>query len=236
MHADTELLLRRDTALMDRVSGDRHRHELERILEEERPERPLQRADELGALRYLSPSLRGNDWLAERFERTRRANAESTRDGVLYLTLLAWRLDQGEIDSFISRLNFGREAARALRDIPSLKKTLFALGTEAMAPSHIYRLLERHNARTILAAALATESELVRQRLALYLSNLRFVETSLSGEDLKRLGVPQGRKLGSMLRALRDARLDGDVTDRSGEQDLVRRWLDQSGRRGHRLG
>ena len=76
----------------------------------------------------------------------------------------------------------------------------------------------------------------VQQRLALYLSNLRFAETSLSGEDLKRLGVPEGRKLGSMLRALRDARLDGDVTDRRGEQKLVRTWLEQPKSGGHHVG
>jgi len=66
--------------------------------------------------------------------------------------------------------------------------------------------------------------------LALYLSNLRFVAPSLDGDDLKRMGVPPGKKLGWLLQALRDARLDGKVTTKKGERDLVRQWLIQSKR------
>jgi hypothetical protein len=59
---------------------------------------------------------------------------------------------------------------------------------------------------------------------------LRFVTSSLNGDDLKRMGVPQGRRLGLLLQNLKDARLDGKVTARKGEQDLVRQWLIESKR------
>ena len=230
LEPDTESLLRRDVGMMDRVSGDRLRHELEHILKEDHPEKALYRAQELGALQQLLPSLEGNGWLAECYERARQASPDSRPESVLYLALLAWRLDEEQLKAFIQRLRFGREEARTLLDIPGLKKALPALEDQELLSSQICRLLERHRLQAILAAALAMDSEQVRQQLALYLSNLRFVAPSLDGDDLKRMGVPPGKKLGWLLQALKDARLDGKVTTRKGEQALVRQWLIQSKR------
>jgi len=117
-----------------------------------------------------------------------------------------------------------------LRDIPSLKKALTDLEAQELLSSDICRLLKRHYPQTILAAALAAASEHARRQLALYLSNLRFVTSSLDGDDLKRMGVPPGKNLGKLLQALKDARLDGKVTTRKGEQELVRQWLIESKR------
>ncbi len=44
----------------------------------------------------------------------------------------------------------------------------------------------------------------------------------LRGEDLLALGVPRGPRVGAVLRAIRDARLQGRVRTRSGEEALVR--------------
>jgi tRNA nucleotidyltransferase (CCA-adding enzyme) len=230
LEPDTEGLLRRDVGMMDRVSGDRLRHELERILKEDYPEKAFHRAKELGALQQLLPSLEGNSWLAGHFEKARKASPDSKPESTIYLALLVWRLDKEQLDDFLERLKFGRVKARVLRDIPSLKKALTDLEAQELLPSESCRLLQRHYPQTILAAALATASEHARRQLALYLSNMRFVAPSLDGDDLKRMGVPPGKKLGWLLQALKDARLDGKVTTRKGEQELVHQWLIESKR------
>ncbi len=227
---DTTTQLRRDSAMMVRVSGDRLRHELERILEEDYPEKVFYRAERLGVLRHLHLALEGNGWLGERFDMAREASGSAKPDINLYLALLAWRLDDEALKSFIERLKFGREAARALRDIPRLKQALHALAAAELMPSGVYHILEHHRPETIQAAVLVTDSALVRQRLELYLSSLRFVVLSLSGNDLKKMGVAQGKKMGTMLRALKEARLNGEVTTREDERKLVRRWLNRGKR------
>jgi hypothetical protein len=47
----------------------------------------------------------------------------------------------------------------------------------------------------------------------------------LGGEALLGLGVGRGPELSAVLNALRDARLDGEIHDRSGEIDYVKTWL-----------
>ena len=230
LDAETERLARRDLEFMDRVSGDRLRHELERILREDEPERALRRAGELGALARLSKDLEGDAWLVTKFQAARRLPADSGEKDAVYLPLLAWRLAEVQLVAFLERLRFGGEAAAALRDIPSMRTNLAALEAEKLLPSDICRLLQRHRLATVMAAVVAADSGIVRDRLTLYLSSLRFVTPSLNGDDLKRMGVPPGRKMGSLLRALRDAKLDGGVTSREMEERFVRHWIAESKR------
>jgi hypothetical protein len=48
----------------------------------------------------------------------------------------------------------------------------------------------------------------------------------MDGEDLKKLGVKPGPRLGSMLERLREAKLDGQVITREDEEALVRRLME----------
>jgi len=225
LEPNTEHLLRRDLSRMATVSGDRLRHEIERILLESRPERALNRALELGALQQILPSREGGASIAQRFEQARSASPASAPAMPVYLALLAWTLDKGAIDAFIKRLGFGRDAARVLRDIPALRDALLLLEADDLLPGDICRALDRHHLEAILAASAAVDHPLVRDRLALYLSDLRFVKPVLDGEELKRIGVSEGSKIGCMLRALRDARLNGTATTVEEERALVRQWM-----------
>ncbi|GAH60002.1 unnamed protein product [marine sediment metagenome] len=58
LEKNTLKLLKRDIPMLDTISGDRIRYELECIFKEERPEKVLRRAEELGVLPKLHPSLR----------------------------------------------------------------------------------------------------------------------------------------------------------------------------------
>jgi tRNA nucleotidyltransferase (CCA-adding enzyme) len=68
---------------------------------------------------------------------------------------------------------------------------------------------------------------LVRERLNLHLTRWRHVRTSLDGDALQKLGVPSGPRLGEILRALHDAKLDGKIKSQDDETELVKRWLSQ---------
>ena len=104
MEPATLKLLKRDIAMLDTISGDRIRHELELVLKEELPEKVLRRADELGVLAKLHPSLKGDGWLAEKFAQARELSLPDSPPVALYLSLLAYRLTADEIEQLISYL------------------------------------------------------------------------------------------------------------------------------------
>ena len=114
---DTLLLLKRDVKQSKTVGGFRLRHELELVLKEQEPEKILARADELGALRELHPSLKADKWLADKFQVARQSDRATTG---FYLGLLTYRLTDDEILQITKFLRFTAEQARAIHEIREL--------------------------------------------------------------------------------------------------------------------
>jgi tRNA nucleotidyltransferase (CCA-adding enzyme) len=224
LEAETEKLLRRDVPMLNTISGDRIRHELELILKEDEPERALRRAEELGALHQMYPSLKCNNWLSQKFDQARKI-CRPIPPPHLYLCLLIYNLTEKENEEFISRLNFPKRIAEAMRHTLQLKARLQSIANPKMKPSDIYQSLRSYTATAIQANALASESQVISQNLQLYLSKLRYIKPLLNGEDLKRMGIPAGPQIGEILNTLHKARLNGEVRTRKEEEKLVSSWL-----------
>ncbi|MBM3118855.1 MAG: CCA tRNA nucleotidyltransferase [Chloroflexi bacterium] len=221
LETETERLLRRDVAMLDTISGDRLRHELELILKEDQPEKMLRRADELEVLSKIHPAIKGNGWLGKMFAKARQVD-KRTSPLSLYLCLLIYNLTEKENEELISRLNFPKRLAQAMRHTLQLKAHLHNLANPKLKPSDIYQSLHGYAAPAIQANALASESPIVSQNLRLYLTKLRYVKPLLNGEDLKRMGVSEGPRLGEILNALHRAKLNGEVRTRKDEERFVR--------------
>jgi tRNA nucleotidyltransferase (CCA-adding enzyme) len=73
-----------------------------------------------------------------------------------------------------------------------------------------------------LLLALCPEGK-VHQRVQRYLTAWRHIRPDLTGDDLKRLGVPQGPQIGRLLARVLAAKLDGEAPTREAEEALVRR-------------
>jgi len=222
--------------LLKRVSGDRIRHELEQIFGEAEPERALCRLDELSVLAYIQPGLRCDEWLWARCRALREDLKPETWDlraedtPFLYLALLAYRLGDGELQELLARLAMPRDDVEDLRLVHDLKGTLAQLG-RARQPSDVYRLLEPYPARVLAVAWIATDRRRLRERLLRYQMEYRLVETELTGDDLKAMGLKPGPLFGRLLEALRDARLDGKVSTREDEEALLKKLLEKETRR-----
>ena len=227
LEENTEKLLRQHKSMLDTISGDRIKHEVELILEEEKPERILHRAEELGVLQALHPSLKGDGWLAERFRHARQLAPSPF--SFIYLSLLLYHLTEEELERFIARLNIVGGLALILRHTMRLKADFPALAVPDLPRSGVYRLLRQYTQEAITACVLACDSPAVRSRLDLYLTDLRYVKLFLDGEDLKQMGLAPGPRLGKMLGALLEAKLDNKVSTREEEEALVRQWLAAKG-------
>ena len=223
LEAETEKLLRRDVPMLDTISGDRIRHELELILKEDEPERALRRAEELGVLRQLHPSLKGNSWLSQKFDQARKLY-KPTPLPHLYLCLFIYNMTEKEGEEFIYHLNFPKSLAETMRHTLQLKAQLHSLANPKMKSSDIYQSLRSYTTQAIQANALVSESPITSQHLHLYLAKLRYVKTLLNGDDLKRMGVPTGPQIGEILSALQQARLNGEVRTRKEEEKFVHSW------------
>jgi len=220
LEPQTALLLKHNIPMLDTISGDRIRHELELIFREKQPEQTLNRLTELGALQRINTSLKGNGWITEKFEKARALNKPSQLSS-LYLCLLIYHLHTEENEHLINRLNISTKLAQALRDTLRLQSKLCLLDKPRIRHSEIYYLLHKYSLLAIQTNAIASESGAACSNLELFLTRLRYVKTILNGEDLIKLGISAGPELGKILQILLEARLNGLVRTRAQEVKLA---------------
>lgn len=235
---------------MSALSGDRLRHELARIFEEERPELALGRAACLGILAGIHPSLTRTqpverladagptfpthgDSQAGRGQPLSTDPDDAAVRSLVYLAALAYPLSTGEAEGLIHRLNMPNSWAEVVRDTIALKEREPQLSVPTLRGSLLVRLVEELAEPAVLAVSRVTDSPLVARHLARYLGELRHLSPTLDGRDLLALGVPLGPRVGQLLRELRDARLDGQINTEEEERRLVQESLARGGQPGN---
>ncbi len=225
----TEELIADALDLLDRVSAERVRHELELILAEAEPERTLCRLQGLGVLRKLHPSLICDAWFSARAGELR-TTLDAVRSALsaapppmaiaaeatprLYLALLLFNLTPDATTEVLNRLHL-RKAYRDLAlEVRNLAARLDALKSNTARPSDITVVLAESSDEARLVLRVACDDWLVRQRLDTYQRRWQHVQPLLDGDDLRRMGLPPGRIYRQILEQLRAARLDGEVSSR----------------------
>jgi len=221
IESTTLKLLKRDIAMLATISGDRIRHELELILKEAVPEKALRRADELGVLAELHPSLKADDWLPSVFSRAR-MRLSGSPPPPLYMALLAYHLTCDEIGQLISYLSMPKSYSRVLEDTIAIKEKTGELSVHGLAPSRIYTLLHGYSSTALTANSLVLDSTTAAEHIELYHNVLMNVHTALTGDDLKSLGIPEGPRIKEILQRLREAKLDGKVSSKGEEEEMVK--------------
>ncbi len=209
--------------LMDSVSGDRWLHEVERILDEAEPGLVLLRAAELGLMSGLHPSLAKDGDIRALVD-----CGEVPQDPDEWLAGLFSPLTSAEGEELIQRLRLSGPRATLARDTIDLRNIEETAGELAERPSELYRILRPFAPQAIAARMKLTGDLSVRRALSRYLNELRFVRSSLTGDDLLEMGVPQGPLVGEILTQLRDARMDGRLLSREDERALARCLLAHS--------
>ncbi|HEU5321469.1 MAG TPA: hypothetical protein VFX28_11740, partial [Methylomirabilota bacterium] len=211
------------------LSAQRVAAELERLLAEDRPEAVLRRLGRAGVLRLLDPRYRFTRAAEARLARLADTLRWTAHAGLaappLELAGLALVADQPRAvaAAALARLALSGEplarTLRALDEAPELCARLAA----ARARSGAARLLRGRSATELAWARLAGTGE-AAACVEWFAGPGRRTAPSLRGDDVLALGVARGPDVTRVLAALRDARVDGKITDRQGEIDYVRRW------------
>ena len=212
---------------MDGVSGDRWRHELERILEEHYPGPPLSRASELGLLAGIHPSLAkaSSGGLRKLSPLTGESRLPIEPEADDWLAALFSPLTFPEAESVIQGLRLSGRRAVLARDTIAVRESEPEIRAASQRLSELSGLLSGLEPASVTAWAKLTDDSSVAAALRRYADELRHVRPCLSGETLLEMGVPQGPLVGAILAGLRDARLDGLVNSKDEEAALAQEWL-----------
>lgn len=224
-------LLTEARALLDRVSGERIRHELDHIFDESKYWLMLQRLYELELLAALHPELTVDTWLEERLERVMSAQPEpfwrlSTlpKGYGLYrvLAYAVWlmRLPEPMIVEILERLVYPRQLSDQIQYASSLWRML--PGLVGKRPSQIAAELDSAPSLALFAVYQAVDPGPERNVLVDYASKWRDVSANTTGHDLRKRGLPPGPQYNRILAALREAWLDGHIRSEFEEDELLK--------------
>jgi tRNA nucleotidyltransferase (CCA-adding enzyme) len=222
-------LLREAISLIDRVSGDRIRHELDHILDEPRAIQMLARLEELKLLQAIHPGLQYNEWIGERIaalkqiepepewglgevdvkERPHHVVAKMPLARALAYTIWLLRLPEGLARQALGRLKIPRNLADMILDAGLLWRDLPAL--VSLPVSQVVARLEDLPLLAIYANYLATGQEAQRAILWKYVSQWRQIQPTVTGDTLLMLGLPPGPRYREILSELRAGWLDGII-------------------------
>ncbi len=214
--------------VFERLSPERLRREVQRILGEKRLVRAVHLLHDFKLLTVLHPALRPTRTTYTRVERAEEAlgwyrllyRDDDIEAWVVALGVLAEKLDEPSREALLERLRPGRRAATLLREVP--ERVHHVIGKLArrrsLRPSRVHDVCHEQPAEALLLAMSVTGREEVRRSIALYLSRLRDVRADIDGEDLLRAGVPEGPSIATALAAALAAKLDGKAP---GKQDQL---------------
>ncbi len=229
----TQELLLNAMPLLDRVSGDRIRHELEQIFEESNLPQIMARLEELKLLAAIHPALAWDDWLEGRFQEARAFNAPEywrLEAGLepLLLIYVSWlfRLSNGEARSVCERLKFPAAVQRVLMEANRLGTRLPSVAKQGV-PSEIVAVLDELREQTLGAAWMAFgNDEASREAVDRYLREWRFVQSTTDGNTLRAMGLSPGPAYRRILCDLRAAWLDGQIGSDREERQLLERYIE----------
>ena len=235
--------------LVNRVTPARIRHELDRIFQEEAPEKALARLDELGVLAAIHPRLATDGALAGRCVALRarlaagRPSLAESGEAIerLYWGLLVYGLlpeeavdesdeDEGAsgiVEELTETLKLRGETRRLMLRLSHLKAYREDLADPDLRPSRAVEILDRSPVAARLLFALAEENSTIDAHLARFEAEWQHVRPSITGNELRGLGIRPGPAYGRILRRLRAALLDGEIAGEAEERRLAVELVEQ---------
>jgi tRNA nucleotidyltransferase (CCA-adding enzyme) len=202
---------------LDAISGDRVRHELERLLAETDPGRAWAATAKLGVLEATAEGWRAGTGVRRSLGRLVRARAappwpgaEAAEEAAGFRLLLVGTRRPLR-SRIVARLGLRGAPAREIEaDGRSLAAEPRALGSPRSDGSLDARLDGASDAR--LLALWCSSSAAVARRVARYAARLRPIQSELDGHSARALGL-RGPDVGAFLRAARRRQLDRRPTD-----------------------
>jgi tRNA nucleotidyltransferase (CCA-adding enzyme) len=227
--SETLRLIPEARALIDKLSAQRIRHELDLILEEPEAGPILGRLAELDLLKPVHPALGFDDSASRRLAHVPGQPSFDSPDfspGNLRWMLWLMSSSKKEIESVNKRLHFTSSLMRSLLAASKLFADLPSY--EDLGPSQCVERLDGIPLSAVYAVSRAAPGK-PKEKLEKYLGEWRHVKPHTTGHDLKKLGIPPGPKYQKVLRELRRAWLDGKLHSVHDEERLLENLLEDSG-------
>ena len=238
IEARTLELMKQALPLLERISGDRIRHELDHVLIDPKVTSILARLNELELLKAIHPQLTWDAWVETCLAKLQnhlpaeawglggsaQNNHNHVRQEVAYL-IWALRLTHPEINSLADRLKLSAGLRRVLLSAHTLWEDLPKLIDLPISRKVTY--LDEIPPLARYGIYLACGDDRQAEMLLNYTTRWRHTQSTINGETLRQRGLPPGPEYKQILEKIRAAWLDGEIHTNAQEAELLEMLLEE---------
>ncbi len=224
--------------VIQRLSGKRVATELKHIMKEPEAAAIIERLNELGILRAISPSLQADRKVIERIKRVKEVlvwydllyRPEQPEGWLVGLSALFSKLTTEQRKEITERLGFQGEKrsfliygpVEAARLWKKLTSAVTEDGRQQLKNSDIYALLSHYTLEVqLLTMAWEQDSDIPKQIISSYITKLLKIRPEITGHELKEMGFEPGPLFRTILDRLNQARLNGEARSREDELRII---------------
>jgi tRNA nucleotidyltransferase (CCA-adding enzyme) len=231
----TQQLLLAALPMLERISGDRIRHEIDKTLAEENAPLILDRLHDLGILEAIHHDLIWDEWIKNHISNLKLPPPEwdleaelkgLPLDRILAYSLWLVRLPTKRAKNVTKRLRVPSIIAETVQSACQLWADLPSLMDKN--PSIWASRLDKVPAAAIYVVYCACENTNDQRKLSMYITDWRHVSQKTTGHDIKACGLPPGPVYREILTQLRNAWLDGQVITYEDELSLLKHLVDEA--------
>ena len=226
---------------LSKIQGRRIWTELTLILGEEEPEKVLKRLQDLDLLKFIYKDLAFDKEKERLFVQMRTVSkwydllyrGKPCEKVEYYLLGLTDGFKDEDVLGFCEATEMIESLRkRVLDNSKAIKETMlkFLFQLSAMKKSAIYRQLEPLSQEARLFIMAKTRSEEVKKIISNYITYADSLKPSLTGNDLKDMGVHEGPIFKDILESLKEAKIDRGLKTREEEIRFISDYLRETGR------
>ncbi|MFH2044300.1 MAG: CBS domain-containing protein [Pseudomonadota bacterium] len=218
-----------------RLSGRRVFSEFRLILEEENPISPIIRLNDYGLLKVIDPSIVLNNEAISYLNSVKQVISwynllfleESYMKWAVYFLALFKNCKMEITENVCVRFEIAPKQRNIFcEDRLNAERCLYKLeGNLNIKNDGLYNLLIGFKIEIILYMMAITKKEKVKKAISLFITKLRKKKLSVSGKDLKKLGIEPGPLYKEILEAALCARLNGALKTKNDELEFIKNYV-----------
>jgi tRNA nucleotidyltransferase (CCA-adding enzyme) len=207
--------------------------ELRKILNEADPVPALKMLGRIKFLDFLSPQGRYSYRLVKTVQDYYSNNPrlpvlfedKDTRWRSLFLAFISL-LSEDDRETLVRRFHFTKQEKESIIDIQHKKHLQRILAPKELKKSLIHQALKAYTVPTLIFFRCVMESPNQQRAIQWYLSEGRNCQLLLTGDDVRQMGVSQGRLVGEILRNVFNQKIDCNLTTKQAEWQVAKRLVE----------
>ncbi len=222
------------------VSAQRNAVEFKKMLCEKEPLACLNRLRKICGTGFLFGKDLDFGVVAGLYRRVRSGRLKSAihsdETTLFYLLAIAEQLNVKQREGLAKNFQLTKIAAECVFNIDNYLRVLRKIENSQLSSSAVYELARNFPLPAIVYFQLRTNSQRATRALEFYQRKSSTVRTSLTGDDLRKMGVVDGQRIGRLLKEVLFKKIDGQLGSREKEEAYIRLSLAKSAPRSDKGG